>query len=299
MAVEQRFDHMAGDGLDDEEQERGGDDHRPAGIHRSGQDQGQKGADRATDIGHEAQDRRQHAEQDRTRHPDEPEAGADDRAEGDVEGELRQEEPAQPTRGVVDGRRGAAQVAGAGEPDGAVPQVLPLQQDEDREEEDQAGGGERVQDGPDEGTERRGEGSLRGRDHHVEGVGTAARSARKIFVLRGRGLQFLAEVLHHVDDARQGSAARGRLLHRGDLLADGDLVARQVGGELARLGGDEQPDPDDRRESRHHHEGRRRGARHHRPPQHAHGGHQDEAEEDRQDHGYDDVAGRNTASTRW
>ena len=138
-----------------------------------------------------------------------------------------------------------------------------------------------------------------GRDHHVEGVGAAARSARKIFVLRGRGLQFLAEVLHHVDDARQGSAARSRLLHRGDLLADGDLVARQVGGELARLGGDEQPDPDDRRESRHHHEGRRRGARHHRPPQHAHGGHQDEAEEDRQDHGYDDIAARNTASTRW
>ncbi|GJD78280.1 hypothetical protein NBEOAGPD_1494 [Methylobacterium gregans] len=260
VAVEQRLDHVAGDRLDHHEQDRGGDHHAPAGIDRGGEDQRQHRGDDGADIGHEAQDGGEHAEQGRARHTDDPEAEPDHHAERDVERELGQEEARQPARGVVDRGRGAAQVAGAGDADRPVPQVLALEQDEDREEQDQAGRGERVQDRPSESLKGLQHAGLRRSDLHGQRVRGRARLALQLGL--GRGLERVAEILDHVDDARERAGVGGGPAQGRDLVAHGQGVARQVGGELGALAGDETADTEQHPEGHRDDEQHRERTRH-------------------------------------
>ena len=149
---------------------------------------GKRAARNGTEIGDEAQDGRQQAPQHGVGHPDEVKADADGDAVGRVHHQLHQQVAADPGGGVVEGLRALLEVARAGELDEAVAQVLPLEQHEDHEDDDKAGGGERSEQRADDGLNdlkrlglRRLEpdchGLLRAGALPMAGVGSGARQA--------------------------------------------------------------------------------------------------------------------------
>jgi hypothetical protein len=101
---------MAGQRLHDDEQGSGHQQHRPAGVDRRRQREREGGGDERADVGHKAQDRGEDAPEHRARHADEEQADADHQAEGGVEGQLRQEQLAQTSCGIVEGRGGLLEV---------------------------------------------------------------------------------------------------------------------------------------------------------------------------------------------
>jgi hypothetical protein len=104
----------------------------------------------SADVRDKAENRGQNSSQHRTGDPDHPQAGADQDAKGDVQGELEEKKPAQPRRRIV---QGGGFVCKSCEPASLMKrlrrssrkrmQVLPLQEDDDEYRGD-AGGRERT-----------------------------------------------------------------------------------------------------------------------------------------------------------
>jgi hypothetical protein len=126
MAVNQRLDDLTDQRLDDEEQRGRHQGHAPSGINSHGECDRKDGRDESADIGHEAKHHCQNPEQHRVRHADQGQGDADDEPEHDIECSLRQKVSAQALGAIVDGIGSALQVAGSGEPDQTVPQILAL-----------------------------------------------------------------------------------------------------------------------------------------------------------------------------
>jgi hypothetical protein len=155
----------------------------------------------------------------------------------------------EPGRGVVqrDGR--AVQVGRAGETDDAVPQVLPPQEDEDRDDQDDAGGREGWRMG--ERTPNRARGTprsprWRGRGRGRPGRGRAGGSGGEA-----------RQALHHA-----GERAHREVLQVRELALHRRGVAGHVGGEGGELGREEEAEEEDRGEGeqdREDHRGRARG----------------------------------------
>ena len=145
LPVEHRLDEVADDGFEDEEQDQRRDGHRPTGIDRCGQGQREYGRNDGADIGNEPHQGGQDAPEDRVGDADEVEPDADHEAEGRVERQLDHEVAAQAPGGVVHRHRGAVQVVGASEADHPVAQVLPLHQQEQEHDKDDADGRKRME----------------------------------------------------------------------------------------------------------------------------------------------------------
>ena len=143
--------------------------------------------------------------------------------------------------GIVERRGGLLQVVRAGEADQAVPQVLPLQQDEDHEDDDDPGRrsgwmsgvmkAPRVCRAPGSGWRTStGMGFVSRGGHGARRQRVGRRSCPGL-----RLVEFLAQVLQHVGGALERAAAGGGPAQGLHLLAHGGLVARQVAGELGDL----------------------------------------------------------------
>ena len=104
---------------------------------------GKQGGQEGTEIGNEPQHGREQPPQHSVGHADEVEGDADRDAVGQVDHELHQEIAADPGGRIVDGLCALLKIAGSGKLDEAVAQVLPLEQHEDHEDDDEAGSGER------------------------------------------------------------------------------------------------------------------------------------------------------------
>src|SRR5215211_5249299 len=130
VAIDQRLDDVADNGLGDEEQRGSPHNHGPARPHRRRQDQRKDRRDDRADIGDKAQDHGQHAPQRRTRHTDQPQADTDHHPEPGIEQQLHQEQAAQALAGFVHGGGGALEVVRAGEAHEAITQILLLHEDE-------------------------------------------------------------------------------------------------------------------------------------------------------------------------
>jgi hypothetical protein len=93
VPIEQRLDDVADDGLDDQEERRGPQQHRPSRVDRRRKRQRKHGRDDSADIGHEAQNGGEDPPQDGTGNSDNPQTHADHEAERSVHGELHQKQP--------------------------------------------------------------------------------------------------------------------------------------------------------------------------------------------------------------
>ena len=135
---------MADDWLDQDEQGRGPQHHGPARVDGDGQGQRECRSDERADIGNETQHPCKDTPQDRAGDADGPKSEADRDSETGVDRKLDQEEAAQSPGCIVQRRRRALQVMRACQPDQPVPQVFPLQQNEDHENDDDERRRERV-----------------------------------------------------------------------------------------------------------------------------------------------------------
>ena len=216
-AVEPWLDDIVADQLRHEEQSDDPQQHRPARIDRDGEGEREKGGQEGTQIRDEAQDGRQQPPQHRIRDANEIQGDADRDAVGRVHDQLHQEIAADPGSGIVEGLSGLVQVAGPGELDEAVAQVLPLEQHEDDEDDDKASGGERRQQWADDRLnhlQRAGAGRLQSDGHGLLRGAAAEPSGcfrRLLFRLPLAG-DFLAEILNGGGDLFDDAAARRGLL---------------------------------------------------------------------------------------
>ena len=145
VAVDERLDRLPHDQFGDSVEHRRPDRHRPAGLDGRRQHYRQRGGDPRSDIGNEAQQRAENAPQQRVGNADEIKADADDHAKAGIEAELGQEIAAEPPPGLVHRHGGAVQIARAEQPDGAVAQILLLQQGEYRHHQNDACRRQRIQ----------------------------------------------------------------------------------------------------------------------------------------------------------
>ena len=139
MAIEPGLDHLPDGKLDDEEQTHRPEQHRPPGIDGECDDRRKCGSDDRADIRDETQQRPEDAPEYRIGHADEPQPGPDQHAKARVDRGLRQEIAAQAAGGIIERYGCAPKISRAGEPDKAVSQIFPLQQEEDHENHDDAG----------------------------------------------------------------------------------------------------------------------------------------------------------------
>jgi hypothetical protein len=111
---------------------------QPVGSTAAASAAGNTGGQERPDIGHEAHQAGKHAPQDWARHPDRPEPQSDHDTEARVQRELDQEVARQPARRIIHRDGGSVEVLRAEKPDQAVAQVLPLEKDEDRDDQHDA-----------------------------------------------------------------------------------------------------------------------------------------------------------------
>src|SRR4029077_7794712 len=171
---------------------------------------------------------------------------------------LTQEIAAKAAGGVVQRQGRAPKIPRTGEPNEAVSQVLPLQQEENHEDDDDAGRRQRLE-------QRRGE--LQDQLERRR-VGLADLDGNRLLLLnarrkdggsvseRGRYLltglsDLVAEIAQHRRGTPDNAAARRRVPKRMDLLCDVVLVPGQVLGQMRKLAADQRGDAEDQREGEH------------------------------------------------
>jgi hypothetical protein len=166
---------------------------------------------------------------------------------------LNEKEPAQAGRCIVQRRSGFLQIMRTCQLDEAIAQVLALQKSEHDEDRDNPCRGQRSQQRRDQrcdALERRGW-RLADLDRYRLGLLPWRRHLRRRGRARGRVLrlvELLAQVLQHVGGTLEGAAGRGRAAQRLDLLTHGELIARQLTGELGHLRRDHAADHEDAHE---------------------------------------------------
>ncbi len=147
VPVQQRFQHVAHQRLDHQEESRRPHQHPPAGIHRCRERQRKHCRDDGADIRYETENRRQDAPKHRTGDPDDPQSHADHHPEGDIQSELNKKKPAQTCRRVIERSGRFLQVMRTRKFEETVSQILPLQENEDDEYCGDARGGQRPEQG--------------------------------------------------------------------------------------------------------------------------------------------------------
>ena len=147
--VKPGLDHVRSQKLDGDEQRCGPQDCRPVGHHGKGEKQRKGGGKDRPDIGHKAQNQRQHAPKQSVRHADQPQPDADGHRVDRVHQKLHQKIRGDTRRGLFHHLCGAVQIVRPDQPQKAVAQLFPLQKDEDHDDNHDTGackGGDQRQD---------------------------------------------------------------------------------------------------------------------------------------------------------
>jgi hypothetical protein len=171
------------------------------------------------------------------------------------------------------------EIARPEQPDQAVAQILALQEDENDDDQNDAGGRQRMDD--------RGQKVSREREGRQRGLANLDGGRPLIGRRPGRGgggrvlggfLDLAVEPTHDVRQTPDGALAQG-----GDLLPDGGLVERDVAGELRHLQSNHAAERQENAERHQHGDDHRRHPGEMQPAQQADERREDEAEQDRED----------------
>jgi len=141
-AVDVGLDVVAGDDLEKGEDAGDEDGVLPSVEDGDGEEDGNDAGDGDSDVGNESTEAGKRSEENGVGQPDEVERSSDDRAEGEVDSELKKEVAGDALGGVAHGLRHESEVAIAGEPDEAVAKVLALEEYEKSEDDGKECGGE-------------------------------------------------------------------------------------------------------------------------------------------------------------
>ena len=174
---------------------------RPAVTHRHGDDDGEDRCQKRADVRHEAQHDGQDAPENRARNADHEHRRADEQAGEPVNHHLHGEQAAQPAAGLVQRGRGAVDIAGAGEPDQPVSQILAVEEDKGHHQNDDAKLGQGMNQNAQHRQDRRKRPG--GRFLNLDRNGLChyrAGSKRRLL-----GLEFDADFLKHIGGAFQRS----------------------------------------------------------------------------------------------
>ena len=136
LPMGQWFEPLPDDGLADEKESTGLEDHGPAGRNRRRQNERKYCGDERAHVGDETHDHRQHAPKRRAGNTDEPKPDPDHQSEASIERELRQKKPRQPLSGIIKSCRSALEIAGTRQAHKPVPEILALNQNEYDENHD-------------------------------------------------------------------------------------------------------------------------------------------------------------------
>ena len=265
------------------------------GIDRDREDKREERRDDRPDIGDEAQHCAQHPPEDRVGDADQPEPDADRYAVGRIHDQLHQQISPDPPGGVVQRLGRARQVARSDQADHPIAQIVPLQQHEDHENDDDAGCGERA----DKRADHRLDQFARGRLGllHDDGDRLAFLGRDNAILLRGllgllllRLFDLAAKVAQHPRGTLEQTSARRRFHEGIDLALDIGLIGGQARGEVRDLQADDPHEADDQHEGQRHHEEDGRQIGHAQPPQPADRRRQREAQEDGERDRHEDVS---------
>jgi hypothetical protein len=155
---------------------------------------------------------------------------------------LRQKQPAEARRGIVERRRRSLQIMRAREPDQAISKILALDQDEDDEDDDDAGGRQRIEQWRNQGPQilqgsRVGlpyfNGDRLGRPCRIWRAEARDRSPERFVLLWP--VELPAQLLEHIGRTFERAAARRDAAYRLDLFTHRRLINRKVSGELGQL----------------------------------------------------------------
>src|SRR6185437_691630 len=146
LAVDVRLDVVGGNDFKNDEASE--DEERVCPSRKDGErEHGRgEGGDGRADVGDEAADGGECGEKHCVRQADEVERDADDGAEGEVHGDLKQEISGDAASGVAHSLGHKGKIAIAGESDEAVAKVFSLEEDEERKDDGEQGGGSRLDD---------------------------------------------------------------------------------------------------------------------------------------------------------
>ena len=292
MAIEHRLDHLTGDRLDDDVQGHRHDHQVPAGDDSGSEHPGRCRRQGGADVGHKAQDRSQGGPQRRLRKAESDQADPDHRADAEIDGKLSREIAGQALAGIIDRRRGCAQVGAAGQANQAIAQSFMFQQDEHQYDQHDAGRFQRPPHGREELGDRLSRAvaglldlhAQRGRRCAGAPPGAAARYGH-IASLAIQPAKHASRLALHHRQAIDAQFPQGL-----DLGLNRLLILRQAGGDMNDL------HADDRRQPRHE-DGKHRYRSQHRRRlakakalQGAHQRQEYQTEDDRQGNGYQHFA---------
>jgi hypothetical protein len=180
------------------------------------------------------------APENRTRDSDGPKSQTDYDAERAVYGDLREKQPTETRSGIVERGGRALEIVCSGQADQPVPEVFPLDEDEDHEDDDDAGGRKWVDQGRQNRAQVLERAGIRLSDldrdrRHRSGRRQGNLPQRAAASRRRRVVQLLAQVLEHVGSALERTAPGRRAPQRIDLLTDGRLILGKLAGEIVQL----------------------------------------------------------------
>lgn len=225
-AVEGGFEDVADEAFGDGEEAEDGEGGAPAVGFGDGDGEGHEAGEGGSDVGQEAEDEAEGAPEAGAGDVEEPESESEGGAEAGVDGELEEDVAGDAVAGVIHGFGGGLEFLLAHKAEEAVAQVLAVNEHEEGEDDDEAGGAEGSEGGADPGADGP-EGAAAGNDFDLkrgDGAGLA------------RVVDLAAEVF---EGGEEVSEAAGFALDELDFVADVLRVGAHAADDVEELGEDE------------------------------------------------------------